>query len=353
MRRYDGPPVQLPGVGPRAFLRIAQTAVVLVVLNIVTGGAVRLTDSGLGCPDWPTCARHRLTPPLSFHPAVEFGNRMVVVALCVGAAVALVAALRRRPKRLDLTWLAAGLVAGVVGEAALGGVVVYTKLNPYVVMTHFLVGVALLTDVTVLALRAGRRDAAASPRPAAGVGRADAALKVSRIVLWVSRVMVGVLALALAAGTATTAAGPHAGGKGAKRLPVALADMARVHSGIVLVLVALTLGLVYLLTRQGAPASVADRARVLLAVMVAQGVVGYIQYFSHLPSLLVGVHVLGVTVVWATMLWFCDGLRSHDAVMSAPRGTPSPSVPVVALPTGATVPLGAPTPSGEVEPVPR
>ena len=295
--RYHGPPVLLARVSPRAFLRVTQVTVVVVVLNIVTGAAVRLTDSGLGCPDWPTCSQHRLTPPLSFHPAVEFGNRLVVVVLCVAAAVALVAALRREPRRRDLVWLSAGLLGGVLAEAVLGAVVVYTKLNPYVVMTHFMVGMALLTDAVVLALRARQEE-----RPWEPVS------KVSRRERRVSQALVGLLALAVVAGTATTAAGPHAGGKGAKRLPVALADMARVHSGIVIVLVALTLVLLYLLDRTGAPASVLDRARVLLAVMVLQGAIGYTQYFSHLPALLVGVHVFGATAVWVAMLWFYDGL---------------------------------------------
>ena len=135
-----------------------------MVLNIVSGAAVRLTGSGLGCPDWPTCSQHRLTPPLSFHPVVEFGNRMVVVVLCVGVAVTLVAA------------VAPGAVAprpgvAVGGPAGRGdrrggprrAVVVYTKLNPYAVMTHFMVGIALLTDAVVLALRAGRRARGRAP----------------------------------------------------------------------------------------------------------------------------------------------------------------------------------------------
>jgi cytochrome c oxidase assembly protein subunit 15 len=289
--------VLLAGVSPRAFLRVTQVTVVLVVLNIVTGAAVRLTDSGLGCPDWPTCSQHRLTPPLSFHPAVEFGNRLVVVVLCVATAVALVAALRRVPRRRDLVWLAAGLLGGVLGEAVLGAVVVYTKLNPYVVMTHFMVGIALLTDAVVLAMRA--RQEHRHRAPVSKVGRRERR---------VSQAMLGLLALAVAAGTATTGAGPHAGGAGAKRVPIALADMARVHSGIVIVLVALTLVLLYLLDRTGAPPSVLDRARVLLGVMVLQGAIGYTQYFSHLPALLVGVHVFGATAVWVAMLWFYDGL---------------------------------------------
>ena len=289
--------MQLPGVTPRAFLRITQLTVVIVVLNIVTGAAVRLSDSGLGCPDWPTCSRHRLTPPLSLHPAIEFGNRMVVVVLCIVTAIALVAALMRVPRRRDLVWLSAGLLGGVLGEAVLGAVVVYTKLNPYAVMTHFMVGIALLTDAFVLVLRAGRPDVAG-----ARVSKVGAREK------RVSQVMVGLLAVVVAAGTATTGAGPHAGGPGAKRLPIALEDMTRVHSGLVICLVALTIALLYLLDHTGAPRSVLDRGRVLLGAMVLQGGIGYAQYFTHLPALLVGVHVFGATVVWMAMLWFSDGL---------------------------------------------
>jgi cytochrome c oxidase assembly protein subunit 15 len=332
--------MQLPGVAPRAFVRIAQVVVALVVLNVVTGGAVRLTDSGLGCPDWPTCSLHHLTPRLSFHPAVEFGNRLIVVALCVGAAVALVGAVRRRPFRRDLVWLSAGLVGGVLGEAVLGGVVVYTKLNPYVVMTHFMVGIALLTDATVLALRAGRDLTAVGGDDMSGTGPAASRLKVSRPTLWLSRTVMAVLAVALVAGTATTGAGPHAGGKGAKRLPVGLGDMVRVHSAIVLVVVALTVVLVVILVRQNAPASVTDRSRVLLTVMVAQGVIGYTQYFSHLPALLVGIHVLGASVVWTAMLWFHDGLTSHrapafaDSAHHAVADRPQVTLPDLIAPVG-------------------
>jgi cytochrome c oxidase assembly protein subunit 15 len=312
--RYDDPPVQLPGVTPRAFLRITQVTVVIVVLNIVTGAAVRLSDSGLGCPDWPTCSKDRLTPPLSLHPAIEFGNRMVVVVLCIATAIALLAALGRIPRRRDLVWLSGGLLGGVLGEAVLGAVVVYTKLNPYAVMTHFMVGIALLTDAFVLALRAGRAD---SVVPGVAGSRLRAAQgapvsKVGRRERRVSQVMLGLLAVAVAAGTATTGAGPHAGGPGAKRLPIALEEMARIHSGIVICLVALTIALLYLLDHTSAPSSVLDRARLLLGVMVLQGGIGYVQYFTHLPALLVGFHVFGATLVWMAMLWFYDGLTHHS-----------------------------------------
>jgi cytochrome c oxidase assembly protein subunit 15 len=235
---------------------------------------------------------------------------MVVVALCVVAAGVLLAALRRRPRRRDLIWLSAGLIGGILAEAVIGGVVVYSKLNPYVVMTHFLVGIALLTVALALALRAGRA-------PGGGVSMVKPSVR------RLSRALIAVLLLAIAAGTATTGAGPHAGGKGAKRIPVPLADMARTHAEIVLVLGALTLAMLYLLERTRAPERVARRGRILLAVMVAQGVVGYTQYFTHLPPLLVGVHVFGVTVLWSAMLWFDDGLSHHRAETdpAAPRSS--------------------------------
>jgi cytochrome c oxidase assembly protein subunit 15 len=325
--------VQLPGVTPRAFLRITQLTVVIVVLNIVTGAAVRLSDSGLGCPDWPTCSQHRLTPPLSLHPAIEFGNRMVVVVLCIVTAIALVAAVMRVPRRRDLVWLSAGLLGGVLGEAVLGAVVVYTKLNPYAVMTHFMIGIALLTDAFVLVLRAGRPDVAR-----VGVGGGASVSKVGAREKRVSQVMVGLLAVVVAAGTATTGAGPHAGGPGAKRLPIALADMTRVHSGLVICLVALTIGLLYLLDHTGAPRSVLDRARVLLGAMVVQGGIGYAQYFTHLPALLVGVHVFGATVVWMAMLWFSDGLTHRGSEQGAEETADRTREPTVdlGLPSAAT-----------------
>jgi cytochrome c oxidase assembly protein subunit 15 len=268
---------------------------VLVVLNIVSGAAVRLTDSGLGCPDWPTCSARSLTPPLSLHPAVEFGNRMVVVALSVAAAATALAALQRRPRQPLLVWLSGGLVAGVVGEAVLGGIVVYTKLNPYAVMVHFMVGVALLTVALVLALRAGGRTA---PGLTLGPG-----------VRWLSGAFGAAVLLAVTAGTATTGAGPHAGGRGAVRLPVPLDDMARTHSGLVLAAGVLLLALLAAFYRTGAPQRVQERAQLVLTAMIAQGVIGYVQFFLHLPALLVGIHVLGATLVWSATVWLLDAVR--------------------------------------------
>jgi heme a synthase len=307
--------VVLPRLSSRAYLLITQVALAGCVLNVLTGATVRLTDSGLGCADWPTCSRSSITPALSFHPIMEFANRMVVVLLVVMVAAAFLGAIRRVQPRRDLIWLSGGLVAGVLGEAVVGAIVVYSKLNPYAVMVHFMLGIALLGLSLALAIRAGR-------------AKATSTTKVSRDARRVARAMIGVLVVVLFAGTATTGAGPHAGGPGAKRIPIPLEDMARIHSSIVLVLGALTLLELWLLHREGAPESVMQRGQALLAVMIAQGVIGYTQFFSHEPALLVGIHVAGAVSVWLTMLWFYDGLSHHPAESPAPGGPIQPGGPM-------------------------
>jgi cytochrome c oxidase assembly protein subunit 15 len=236
---------------------------------------------------------------------VEFANRAVVVVLVVACAAALIGAWRRRPFRKDLTWLAGGLILGVIGEAVLGGIVVYSKLNPYVVMAHFMLGMALVAVAVVLTLRSGHAPGRGRPL----VGSAPMRL---------SRIFIGLVVVALVAGTATTGTGPHAGGKGAKRIPLGLSDMTRIHAEIALVTAAFLLVLLFVLWRSNAPAAVQDRGRILLVVMVAQGIVGYTQYFTHLPALLVGIHVFGATMVWSATLWFHHGLSHHDAEMPSP-----------------------------------
>jgi len=283
---------------PRGFLLLCRISLATIVLNVATGAAVRLSDSGLGCPDWPTCAHSRLTPPASIHPVIEFGNRMVVFALVVTCALTYVASFTRRPVRRDLRWLSGGLILGILGESVLGAVVVYTDLNAYVVMTHFMVGIALLTVSVVLCLRADH---------AGGRGT----LAVSRRALRWTRTYLALLVVAIAAGTATTGAGPHAGGKGAKRVDIGLADMSRIHAELVWLTAIVLLVVLWTLWRSDAPEHVQQSGRILLGAMAAQGIIGYTQYFTHLPAVLVGFHVVGSTLVWSTALWFHHGLSDH------------------------------------------
>jgi len=285
-------------ISPRGFLLLCRISVATIMLNVATGAAVRLSDSGLGCPDWPTCAHQRITPPLSLHPALEFGNRMVVFVLVVTCTVTYGASFVRRPGRRDLRWLSGGLMLGILGESVLGAVVVYTKLNAYVVMVHFMIGIALLSVSVVLCLRANH-----------GPGRGT--LAVTRRVLLLTRAYLVLLVLAVTAGTATTGAGPHAGGKGSKRVQIGLADMSRIHAEAVWVTVIVLLAILWTLWRSDAPARAQESGRILLGAVVIQGIIGYTQYFTHLPPVLVGFHVVGSTLVWSTALWFHHGLSDH------------------------------------------
>jgi cytochrome c oxidase assembly protein subunit 15 len=282
--------------GPRAFLVLCRLSLATIILNVATGAAVRLSGSGLGCPDWPTCSHRQLTPAVSLHPDIEFGNRMVVTLLVVCCAMTWVASLLRRPGRRDLRWLSGGLLLGILGEAVLGAVVVYSKLNAYVVMTHFMVGIALLAVAVELCLRATH-----------GPGRGTPV--VSRRVLGLTRAYLVLLTCALVAGTATTGAGPHAGGKGAKRVPIGLSDMTRIHAETVWV----------------------TAGRFLLGAMIVQGLIGYTQYFTKLPAVLVGFHVVGATIVVTVALWFHHGLSDHrpevvESVDDDPAGSEAGSV---------------------------
>jgi len=306
-------------ISPRGFLLLCRITLATIILNVATGAAVRLTDSGLGCPDWPTCAHRQLTPPLSLHPVIEFGNRMVVFALVVACAATYIASFLRRPSpRRDLRWLSGGLILGVLGEAVLGAVVVYTKLNAYVVMTHFMIGIALLSVSVVLVLRADH-----------GPGRGT--LVVARRILITTRVYLVLLALALVAGTATTGAGPHAGGKGSKRVPVALADMSRIHAEAVLITGFTLLALLWMLWKSDAPSRIQSSGRILLGAMVVQGVIGYTQYFTQLPAVLVGLHVVGAVLVWSTALWFHHGLSDHLPEQTTGADQPQTATPGVAV----------------------
>ncbi|MGP8060392.1 MAG: COX15/CtaA family protein [Acidimicrobiales bacterium] len=295
---------RLPTVSPAAFKRLCVVSLVVVTAIVVTGAAVRLTGSGLGCADWPTCSTGHLTPPLQFHALVEFGNRLVTVVVTVVVGVTFLAAWRRRPFRRDLTWLSAGLIGGVLAQAVLGGIVVYTKLNPYLVQVHFAASMLLVADAVVLVHRCRRQYGP-------GSGRLVVPQPIRRLTWGV----VALLGVVVAAGTAVTGAGPHAGSAqgqlAAKRIPVPLRDMAELHSSLALLLIGLCLSLAVALHALDCPERVRRSARILVVVLVAQAAVGYTQYFTHLPPLLVEVHVLGATALVIGTVQFLLALTSH------------------------------------------
>ena len=308
--------MRLPTLSPPAYRRVTLVALVALTFIIVSGAAVRLTGSGLGCPDWPTCADDRVVAPLEYHAMVEFVNRTVTGLVSLAVIVAVLGSLRRQPRRRDLAWLSLGLVGGVIGQIVLGGLTVLFELKPGFVMAHFLVSMVLLFDAVVLHDRAGRPD---GPDPAgdpAGDGRPDGpdpavdpgdagdavAWTADRDLRLLGSLAVAAAGLVLFLGTVVTSSGPHGGDENAERLQFALPQVARLHGAAVVVFLGLTVVALLRLRAAKAPTRVLRRGELVLAVSVAQAAIGYIQYFNGVPALLVGVHVAGAAAVWIAAL---------------------------------------------------
>jgi len=275
-------------VSATAYRRLTFVTVLAVAGIIVTGAAVRLTGSGLGCAQWPTCNAGEFHPDLEHHALIEFINRMITGLVSVAVIGAVLASLFLRPRRRDLLWLSWGLVAGVVAQILLGAVVVKGHLSPSTVGAHFLLSIVLLADAVVLHRRAAFEPGARRPT-------VDGRL---------TKLGLGVLALtavAIVLGTVVTGTGPHGGqrsGEAVRRYGFELVTVARIHSASVWLLLGLTLVLAWVAYR--VPDAEPTRAAVVRLVwaLAAQGTVGYLQYASKLPWGLVLVHIVGAVVVW-------------------------------------------------------
>lgn len=271
---------------PSTFYRWALAAVIVNVCLVVTGGAVRLTSSGLGCPTWPKCTDASLTPTSEYavHGKIEFTNRMLitVVSVVVLAVLALAIARRRQVK------LAVLLVLTVPAQAVLGGISVLTKLNPWVVASHFLMSMLIIAVAFVLWWRA-RFQAAVAP---AGMPLRAACWSVQ-----------GLTAAVLVVGTIVTGSGPHAGDKGAThRIHLAPSSVAQLHADLVMLLIGITVGFVLLARLAGGSAELQRAGYWLLGIELGQGMIGFVQYFMHVPALLVGLHMFGACLVWLAAL---------------------------------------------------
>lgn len=290
-------------VSPDRYRRIVLVSLIALGIIVVTGASVRLTESGLGCTDWPMCEEGRLAPEWSFHGWVEFGNRLFTGVVSASVAAAVLAARWRRPYRSDLQWLAWGLVAGVAAQALLGGILVWIELHPVAVSGHYLLSIVLLTNALVLLDRAGHEGPASGGGPFRGQ----------------SWLLVGLASAVLLAGTVVTGTGPHGGDTRAERLPFDLSWVTRIHATLVWVFIAVLVLLVLRLARVG-DAGVLRRAQVLLAVAVAQGGLGYLQYALELPAGLVVLHVLGSVLVWSGVLWLHLGVLRSPLLADWPDG---------------------------------
>jgi cytochrome c oxidase assembly protein subunit 15 len=285
-------------ITPRAFRALALVDLCALCLITATGAAVRLTGSGLGCPDWPNCFQHQFVASLgSTHSLIEDGNRFVTVVVVVLTGVTVVAAWLRTPRRTDLVWLSASLVGGVVADALLGAAVVYSKLNPWLVSSHTALSLALIVAAGVLFHRSGHRYGPGARRDVRFAGSVPFAR-----CLWLA---FGVTALT---GMATTGSGPHSGGSVgqliARRLPFSLESAAWVHSAAAAAFLALVAGGYLVLVYVGAASQVIVGAQRLLVVGCAQGVLGVVQFATHLPIALVELHVIGAVSLAIGVLQF-------------------------------------------------
>ncbi|MFJ4520482.1 heme A synthase [Streptomyces sp. NPDC088810] len=286
---------------PRTVRRAALAALVMSVVIVVTGGAVRLTGSGLGCPTWPTCTDDSLTTTraMGFHGVIEFGNRMLTYVLCAAVGWAIIAVRSEKPWRRSLTRLGWAQFWVVMGNAVLGGIVVLVGLNPYTVAAHFLLSTALIAIATVMWQRTREGDGA--PRPLVGTA-------VQQLVWF----LVAASVLLIAVGTVVTGAGPHAGDSSeVERIPIDWETVSKLHAVLAWIVVTLTFALWFVLKAVDAPPGPLARTRELFVILLCQGAVGYVQYFTHLPEALVAAHMLGSTVMWIWVLRVLLSLRER------------------------------------------
>ncbi len=322
---------------PGTLLRLALASLIANVLIVVTGGAVRLTGSGLGCPTWPSCTEDSLTPTPEYaaHGVIEFANRQLTFVLsAVVLATLVVAVLARRQVRL-----AALVAAGIPAQAVLGGITVLTGLNPWTVAAHFLLSMVIIAVAFALWWRLREDPGPGLPAAgstglgtaglgtaglgAAGLGSATARTAGQAALRVAAALIVALTALTLVIGTVVTGSGPHAGDAGATdRIDLDPASVSQLHADVVLLLIGLSLGFAVLARAAGASARLRQAGWLLVGVELAQGLIGFTQYFTHVPALLVGIHMLGACLVWLAALNVLAHTRAAparaDAVLTKP-----------------------------------
>jgi heme a synthase len=287
------------------------------IVLVVTGGAVRLTGSGLGCPTWPRCTEDSFRPhgALDINQAIEFGNRMLNPALGIIAVLTFIAAWQTG--RRDLRVLALVMGLGIPAQALIGGIVVLTDLNPWLVSLHLLCSLAII-GVAVLFLWRLDHAAAGSIR-GAEVTLAGVTFAAGWVVLYV--------------GTVVTGSGPHAGDKDVPRNGLDPLQLSQLHADLVFLFVGLTVGLLYAVRAAGRPATVRRAVLTLLVVELTQGTIGFVQYFTDLPVVLVGFHLLGAALVSASATWMLLVVR--ETPLQTARTTAGPHPRGQALPSSS------------------
>jgi cytochrome c oxidase assembly protein subunit 15 len=284
----------------RTLKRLAVATLVANIVIVVTGGAVRLTGSGLGCPRWPRCDDESFVVhgALGVHGMIEFGNRLLTGVLAVIAIATWTAAMRYQPPRRPLRILATVLALGIPLQAGLGGITVLTDLNPWIVSGHLLLSMAMIGVAVVFLRRIDEQDR--RPRPT-----------VPPVVATLARSTFVVAWAVLYVGTVVTGSGPHAGDENSARTGLSPGGVSQLHADLVFLLVGLTIGTYFALKAVGAPERAQRAAGWLLGVELAQGAVGFTQYALDLPVALVGLHMLGAALVSACVTWVVVGVRDR------------------------------------------
>ncbi len=320
----------MPEVRIRTLLRLRPLALASLIANValvVTGAAVRLTGSGLGCPTWPKCTdeSYTTTPEMGINGVIEFGNRVLGVVLGLIALACLIAAVLEKPRRRSLILLALAAGLGVPGQGVIGGITVLTDLNPWVVGLHFLLSMALIATTYALWKRTAegdrpRRSLVPAPLPA------------------LARLLALVSAAVIVLGVIVTGSGPHAGDEHAKRNGLDPATIAQAHADAVFLLIGLSVALWFALRAVRAPRPAIRAVQVLIVIELGQGLIGFVQYFTNLPVLLVGAHMLGACLVWVGTLSVLWSLRERPFHEVAPGDSaPAPAKSSSTAPTPATV----------------
>jgi len=287
-------------ISPERYALIARVALVMLTLIVLTGAAVRVTGSGLGCPTWPKCTSDSLYSELTTHGVIEFGNRLLTFFVGFAAIGAFAGTFLRKPFRKDLVLLSLLLPLGVVAQAVLGGFTVLYDLAPGFVMSHYILSMLILIACVALDRRAHREPAERAEREPA-----------DRLVAYGAWSLIPVGAITIFAGTAASAAGPHAGGAGTgdviKRLTFKGIDTLRFvveqHARLATLLGLLAVALWVLARRRGATAEQQRPLTWLCVLLAAQGIIGGVQYWLELPAEIVWVHVALAAMTWLAILW--------------------------------------------------
>jgi heme a synthase len=309
--------VERLSISPRLYAKVTALALAVLAMIVLTGAAVRLTGSGLGCPDWPRCYGHEV-PPLNVHAVIEYANRIFTAFVGLVVIAASLLAFFRRPYRWHLALFGALLPLGVIGQAILGGLVVRYHLAPGLVMSHFILSMMLLDAAFALAW-CSRYEPDARPRSR------------DRIGVWAVRALIPLGQLTILMGTIATASGPHAGaheGQLVHRFTFKGSDtlewVVQRHAAVAAVFGLSAIAVWFLLHRPGGDRRASRPLLAVIALLGLQGIVGGVQWFLELPGELVWVHVALATANWLAMLWAVAAAgRLQPRVVEAPEAARS------------------------------